>query len=375
MKEMIEKIWETQKILILIGVFLFVVLIVFWQWSLFQQQPIAEESIKKTNVIDKKEEGYLLGEEIDKKAFVTRLEEQYHHIKIKQDETEQQIERMKSLLRLFSEKDEERKKQMEQLKEKVIRMQKQIRIEKKQQKNDEQKDYSLEIVSLGTAQEEIQEVFLPAGSFVKGVLMTGAYAPAEQKSPLPVLIRLVEDFYGPNETKIPLKGSFIIGKATGDINSQRALIQAVGLSVVLPDGKTFQTEGNIGYVTDVYGQLGLQGRVVHHTGGKMAASFLSGFMSGASGVMANQEITTFKGEEGKEYYQITDEASKRAGLGGMSESARQMASYYQKQAESIIPAVMINPGSEIYLVVLEGVKINGLKKAQILQNDSFMLFD
>ena len=96
--------------------------------------------------------------------------------------------------------------------------------------------------------------------------MTGVYAPSQQSNPLPVLIRLKEAFSnGPNESRINLEGAFAVGKATGDLTSERALIQITTLSAVLPSGETFEHKGNLGYLTDITGQLGLKGIVVRNT--------------------------------------------------------------------------------------------------------------
>ena len=89
-------------------------------------------------------------------------------------------------------------------------------------------------------------VYLPLGSFVKCTLLTGVYAPANESNPLPVLISVDEAFYGPNNTRIPLKGAFAIGKAVGDVVSKRAIIQIVSFSFVLPNGKVFEHEANLG---------------------------------------------------------------------------------------------------------------------------------
>jgi len=55
-------------------------------------------------------------------------------------------------------------------------------------------------------------VYLPLGSFVKCTLLTGVYAPANENNPLPVLISVDEAFYGPNNTRIPLKEPLLLAR-------------------------------------------------------------------------------------------------------------------------------------------------------------------
>ena len=92
--------------------------------------------------------------------------------------------------------------------------------------------FELAIAPIKNVDADNDYVYLPLGSFCKGTLLTGVYASSDMNSPLPVLITLDEAFYGPNKTRIPLKGAYALGKAVGDINSERALIQITAISFV-----------------------------------------------------------------------------------------------------------------------------------------------
>ncbi len=130
------------------------------------------------------------------------------------------------------------------------------------------------------------------GSFVKGTLLTGVYAPGETENPLPVLISIDEAFYGPSMSRIPLKGCLAIGKAVADINARRAIVQIVGISYVFPNGGVFEKEGNIGYLTGKDGTLGVPGKLVRRTGKELAGSFASGFLSGFADALGQGETST-----------------------------------------------------------------------------------
>jgi len=220
----------------------------------------------------------------------------------------------------------------------------------------------MEVVSINpVAEAEPEGVFLPPGSFVRGTLLTGVYAPADQNNPLPVLIRLNEAFYGPNEARIPLSGAFVIGKASGELNSERALIQAVTLATVMPEGKEFHHQGNIGYITDVHGELGIRGVVVRNTGAQMATSFMTGFLGGASQAVADGETTAVTTSSGRVSRNVTGNVGRHAAFQGLSQSAAQLSKYYADQLNAIVPAVRVEAGIDVYLIILEGVKVNGLK--------------
>jgi hypothetical protein len=324
------------------------------------------------------EEGYLLGEEIDRKAFVARLEEQYHALEAKQEAFEQKMEESNIRIKELSAMDERLGARFKMLQYKTQTLENTRNAEggRNAIPGKDLQQYQLDVVAVEEIKpQEEESVYLPAGSFVHGVLLTGVYAPADQNNPLPVLIRLSEAFYGPNETRVPLEGAFVIGKATGDLNSERALIQGSAISSVLSTGETFEARGNIGYVTDIRGQLGVKGEVVRNTGAIMAMSFLTGFLSGASQAFADSETTAVIGENGGVHRNTTGSASRQAAFQGMSESARSMSGYYQKQSEGIVPAIKVDAGTEVYLVVLEGVSIHGLKNNDRAHRDGFKYLD
>ena len=214
-------------------------------------------------------------------------------------------------------------------------------------------------------------VYLPLGSFVKCTLLTGVYAPANESNPLPVLISVDEAFYGPNNTRIPLKGAFAIGKAVGDVVSKRAIIQIVSFSTVLPNGQVFEHEANLGYLADSDGRLGIQGELIYNTGKQLSLNFLSGFLAGGSEALSQAETSTVTGAYGQTSKNVTGNTGRYAMFSGLANSAQGMSGYYQKQLEAMIPAVKIEAGKKAVLVVQKGVQIEGLE----IPSDNFGSLD
>jgi hypothetical protein len=214
-------------------------------------------------------------------------------------------------------------------------------------------------------------VYLPLGSFVKCTLLTGVYAPANESNPLPVLISVDEAFYGPNNTRIPLKGAFAIGKAVGDVVSKRAIIQIVSFSTVLPTGQVFEHEANLGYLADNDGHLGIPGELIYNTGRQLSLDFLSGFLAGGAEALSQAETSTVTGAYGQTSRNVTGNTSRYAMFSGLANSAQGMSSYYQKQLEAMIPAVKIEAGKKAVLVIQKGVQIEGLE----ITGDTFGFID
>ena len=203
--------------------------------------------------------------------------------------------------------------------------------------------------------------YLPLGSFVKCTLLTGVFAPSNESNPLPVLISVDEAFYGPNNTRIPLKGAFAIGKAIGDVVSKRAIIQIVSLSMALPDGKVFEHEGNLGYLAGEDGHLGIEGTVIYNTGRQLGLNFLSGFLAGGAEALSQAETSTVTGAYGQTSRNVTGDTGRYAMFSGLANSAQGMSNYYQKQLGTMIPAVKIEAGKKVVFVVQKGVQIEGLE--------------
>ena len=190
-------------------------------------------------------------------------------------------------------------------------------------------------------------VRLPIGSTVTGELMTGAFATKISGDALPVLVQLRSAYSGPNDTEIPLEDCLLIGKATADLSSVRARVEAVSLSCVLPDGTSFERAVR-GYFTGEDGTLGVPGRWEFRSG-RWLANLLSAMGTAAAGVYADVAI-----------------AESLAGaniLGSVSTSdtTERIQEFFLRRAEEILPVVWVESGTPVYLVMLEGVTIEGLE--------------
>jgi len=189
-------------------------------------------------------------------------------------------------------------------------------------------------------------VRLPIGSTVTGELMTGAFATKVSGDALPVLVQLRSAYTGPNDTEIPLEDCLLIGKATADLSSVRARVEAVSLSCVLPDGTAFERAVR-GYLTGEDGTLGVPGRWEFRSG-RWLANLLSAMGTAAVGAYADVAIA--------------DALAGANILGSVSTSdtAERLQEFFLQRAEEILPVVWVESGTPIYLVMLEGVTIDGL---------------
>ena len=118
--------------------------------------------------------------------------------------------------------------------------------------------------------------------------MTGAFATKVRGDGLPVLAHLCAAYMVPNDHEVPRKGCLMIGKATVDIQTIRARVEAVTLSCVLPDGTSFERQVR-GYFTGEDGTLGIPGKWQHHSGAWLG-NLLAAMGIAAGGIYGSVEI-------------------------------------------------------------------------------------
>ena len=190
-------------------------------------------------------------------------------------------------------------------------------------------------------------VRLPVGSLVTGELLTGAFATKVRGDALPVLVQLRSVYSGPNDTEVPLEGCLMIGKATADLQSVRARVEAVSLSCVLPDGTSFE-RGVKGYFTGEDGTLGVPGRWEFRSG-RWLANLVSAMGTTAAGVYADVSVARELGSAGAILGDV-----------GTSETTTRIQEFFLERAEEILPVVWVESQTPVYVVMLEGLTIEGL---------------
>jgi hypothetical protein len=214
-------------------------------------------------------------------------------------------------------------------------------------------------VSLAPAVPAPTWVQLPAGSFVRGRLLTGLFATTHAGGALPALFAVREAFTGPNQTAIPLQGCLALGKAQADLASLRAIVQLTTLACVWPDGRTFE-QAVAGYATGRDGTLGLPGRLEQRAGAYLGRTFLASLVAGAAEAFAQAERTTQITPLGGSQSVVTGDTGTFAAFSALSTASARVAEFYLGQAEQLVPVVWVPSGLDVQLVLQQGVTLEGL---------------
>lgn len=199
--------------------------------------------------------------------------------------------------------------------------------------------------------------YLPSGSFIPGVLLSGLDAPAgvsASREPHPVLIELSDLAVLPNQFRLDVKECRIVGEGYGDISSERAFIRTTTLSCVKTDGSSIDVPLK-GFVAGEDGKNGLRGRVVSKEGQIIAKALLAGFADGISKAFSLSATTVSVSPLGVTQTVDPDRALEMGALTGVSRAADRLSQFYLRMAEQIFPIIEVDAGRKVDIGILQGV--------------------
>ncbi len=218
--------------------------------------------------------------------------------------------------------------------------------------------------------------YVPAGSFVRGVLTSGVVASTSiqaSANPQPVHIQLTDLGNLPRGFKTDVKQCFIIGSAYGDLPSERVYMRLEKLSCVERKTEEVIELSVDGYVAGEDGANGLRGLIVDRSGPAMRNAFVGGFFSGMGEFLGQQKSTmpTSIHQSGVAMVSpLNAQHLMQAGVGkGMGNAMEKFSDFYIKRAEQLQPVVEIEPGRKVDVVFKAGFDMNQTVYRQSLMNN------
>lgn len=223
--------------------------------------------------------------------------------------------------------------------------------------------------STGSKDEEQKEVrkkkqnWIPSNSIFKATLVTGVYAPTLAKgkqSPYPIVLRLKDLSFFPNDLRKDLSGCFVGGEAYGNLSDERVNVRLNNLSCLSENNVTVIDVPVSGFVQGEDGIIGLAGRVVSKQGQVMAAAFVSSFLQGMGEAfsLANQ-TTTVSSLTGSATTSMSGDDIVKYGAGsGFSESFKMLSKYYTDILNDTSPVIEVLGGRSVEIIINKGVDLN-----------------
>jgi hypothetical protein len=208
-----------------------------------------------------------------------------------------------------------------------------------------------------------RSLHVPAGSFGEATLLTGVFAPVSGE-PLPVLMKLDAALVGPQRSRIPIRGAFLVGKAQGDSNSRRAVVQLETLSIVRADGTPFESKVN-GWASDDDGIQGLRGSYVWRADEVLALSSLTGALSGGAEALAQRETVAQVTPLGGTQSAVTGDPLRYAGYKSLSSAFGRLGDMVSQRLNEVVPAIYVANARPITVAFISGATLEGYEAPEI----------
>jgi len=214
----------------------------------------------------------------------------------------------------------------------------------------------------GSGERKQAGSYIPAGTFVRMVVLNGLDAPTggqAQSNPAPVLLKIIDSATMPNGYKANLAGCIITANGYGDVSAERAYIRLDRLTCVSEDGGAIDI-GVKGYVAGEDGKSGMRGRLVSKTGQILANGLLAAVGSGIGKAFSSGASTTTTNPFGGQTSTTNPGKEFQSGIGtGIGTAFEGLSKYYITLAEKTFPIIEIDGARVSDVVFSRGFTLEG----------------
>jgi conjugal transfer pilus assembly protein TraB len=207
------------------------------------------------------------------------------------------------------------------------------------------------------------DTYVPAGTFVKAVMIGGADASAAvnaQSNPVPMLFRLVANGTLPNHKKSHLKDCIITAAAVGDISSERGMIRLENLSCTFPNDEVVD-QAVEGTIFGPEGKNGVRGTPVWREAALLQRAFAAGTLSGLSTGLSQTYTTNSISADGNVQTVNPSKIFQYGVASGAGKAMDKLADYNIQRAEQYHPVIQLSAGTTVDVVFLKGFFLDGKK--------------
>ena len=208
-----------------------------------------------------------------------------------------------------------------------------------------------------------KSVRIPTAAGGVATLLNGVFAPVTGE-PSPVRLRFDQAICGPNKARIPLRDSYLIGKATGDANSCRVTIQIEKFSTVKEKGEPIEQKA-LGFVVADDGLEGVPGSYEWRAWEYVPLAVGAGGLQGVSGAFAQTQVTQTVNPLGGVTSAVTGDSMKLAGYQAAGGASAKFADIVAERMKEIKPAVSTPGNRRVTVVFLDGITLEGLTPEEI----------
>lgn len=207
------------------------------------------------------------------------------------------------------------------------------------------------------------DTYVPAGTTVQAIMLSGADASAAVTSPHnpnPMIFRILENGTLPNHKRSHLKDCKVLAYVVGDISSERGEINIDKISCVFPNNEIIDPKVE-GWIFGRDGKYGVRGRPVWREGKLLQRAFAAGALSGISEGVSQSYTTNSISPLGNTQTTNNGKILQVGVARGTSKAMDKLADYNIQRAEQYHPVIQISPGDVVDVVIKEGFFLDGKK--------------
>jgi conjugal transfer pilus assembly protein TraB len=205
-------------------------------------------------------------------------------------------------------------------------------------------------------------IYIPASTIIPVTLLSGVDATTleDAKRPnVPVVLRIDNLAFLPNEFKANLKGCRILAQGLGSLADERVHLRSLSLTCISKTGKALIESDIQGYLADVDGKGGVRGNVVSKMDEALWRAFLAGLFGGAGEAIKAQSTPTATITLGNSETQtINAQKIRNAAIGGGLVSASiELQKFYMELARQLSPTIEVGALRKLAFITTKGVDL------------------
>lgn len=225
--------------------------------------------------------------------------------------------------------------------------------------------------------ERTVDNYIPAGSFGRGILLSGIDAPtggAAQNNPVPFVVKLKDHGRLPNGFRSRVRSCHVVLAGYGDISSERVYARTETLSCVLKDGRVLETPLK-GYISGEDGKAGMRGRLVSKQGALIARSLLAGIFGGIGEGVSESYKTVTTSALGSVATVDPNEVFKQGAAEGIGTALDRISKWYLDRADETYPVIEADAARVVDMVLTQGAEIGEMTERPSARSGSAQSVD
>ena len=205
-------------------------------------------------------------------------------------------------------------------------------------------------------------IYIPASTIIPVTLLSGVDATCleDAKRPnVPVVLRVDNLAFLPNEFKANLKGCRILAAGLGSLADERVHLRSMSITCISKTGKAVIDNEIQGYLADADGKGGVRGNVVSKMDSALWRAFIAGVFGGAGEAIRaeSQPLTTVSIGSTATQTLNTNQITNAGIGGGLVAASGELQKFYMELAKQLSPTIEVGAMRKLAFVTTKGIDL------------------